>query len=62
MAQFSVGSDETFVANGQKQRLGQLKWDKKKHKFVRSTLGQNNVKMIKGESGVRLPASFKSNV
>lgn len=40
---------------------GQLVWDKRKKNFVRDTLGSDNVKRIKTESGQRVPASFKSN-
>jgi hypothetical protein len=41
---------------------GKLVWDKTKKNFVRDTLGSDNVKRIKTESGQRVPASFKTNL
>ncbi|KAJ1502365.1 ATP-dependent RNA helicase dbp10 [Coelomomyces lativittatus] len=35
-------------------------WDAKKKKFKRATRGSDNLKLIKGESGVRLPATYQS--
>ncbi|KAJ3333932.1 ATP-dependent RNA helicase ddx54 [Blyttiomyces sp. JEL0837] len=43
------------------RRKGNLVWDKRKHKFVRETVGADNKKRIKTESGASVPASFKSN-
>jgi ATP-dependent RNA helicase DDX54/DBP10 len=44
---------------GKKKR--QLNWDKKKKKFVKGDgAGSDNVKMVKTENGVRLPASYRS--
>ncbi|KAI9004396.1 ATP-dependent RNA helicase DBP10 [Hyaloraphidium curvatum] len=42
-------------------RKGKLVWDKAKKNFVRDTVGSDNVKRIRTESGQRVPASFKSN-
>jgi ATP-dependent RNA helicase DDX54/DBP10 len=36
-------------------------WDSKKHKFVTPTVGADNKKLIKTESGIRIPASYQSN-
>lgn len=45
------------------QRASTLKWDRKSKKFVRADqVGQDNKKLIKSESGQRLPATFKSGV
>lgn len=45
----------------QKRRQSQLKWDRKKKKFVKGDgAGADNVKMIKTESGTKLPISYKS--
>jgi len=39
----------------------ELKWDKKKKKFVKGTgEGADNVKMVRTESGVKLPATYRS--
>ncbi len=39
----------------------QLNWDKKKKKFVKGDgVGADNVKLVKTENGVRLPASYRS--
>jgi ATP-dependent RNA helicase DDX54/DBP10 len=44
-----------------KRRQSQLKWDRKKKKFVKGDgAGADNVKMIKTESGTKLPISYKS--
>jgi len=43
------------------QKASQLKWDRKKKRFVKGDgVGSNNEKMIRSESGALLPASFKS--
>jgi ATP-dependent RNA helicase DDX54/DBP10 len=43
------------------QKASQLKWDRKKKRFVKGDgIGSNNEKMIRSESGALLPASFKS--
>ncbi|KIM20684.1 hypothetical protein M408DRAFT_30142 [Serendipita vermifera MAFF 305830] len=44
-----------------KRRQSQLKWDRKKKKFVKGDgAGADNVKLIKTESGTKLPISYKS--
>jgi ATP-dependent RNA helicase DDX54/DBP10 len=43
------------------QKASQLKWDRKRKRFVKGDgIGSNNEKMIRSESGALLPASFKS--
>lgn len=43
------------------QKASQLKWDRKKKRFIKSDpSGEGNEKVIRGESGALLPASFKS--
>lgn len=42
------------------QKASQLRWDKRKKRFVQGDQGSANVKMIRTESGTRLPASFQS--
>jgi len=45
----------------QKRAQSKMAWNKKKKKFVRGDGGgADNVKMIKTESGVKLPASYRS--
>jgi ATP-dependent RNA helicase DDX54/DBP10 len=44
-----------------KAKKGKLVWDPRKKNFKRETDGADNVKMIKGESGIKLPASLKSD-
>lgn len=51
-------SDET--KNLTKNSKGALKWDKKKKKFIRETIGSDNKKRIRTESGSIIPASYKS--
>lgn len=44
-----------------KRRSSQLTWDKKKKKFIKGDgAGADNVKLIKTESGVKLPATYRS--
>jgi ATP-dependent RNA helicase DDX54/DBP10 len=46
---------------GAQRRQSQLKWDRKKKKFVKGDgIGADNVKLIKTESGTKLPISYKS--
>ncbi|GAA96101.1 uncharacterized protein L969DRAFT_48536 [Mixia osmundae IAM 14324] len=43
------------------QRASMLRWDRKNRKFVKGDgTGSDNQKLVKTESGVRLPASFKA--
>lgn len=59
-ASFDLAGDDGGLAG--RQRHGkQLTWDKKKKKFVKGGgEGADNVKLVKTESGARLPASFRS--
>ncbi|CAO3610433.1 unnamed protein product [Cunninghamella echinulata] len=44
-----------------KSKKNQLRWDAKKHKFIKGTgIGSDNKKMIRTESGALIPASYKS--
>ncbi|KAJ1025676.1 hypothetical protein NDA18_004015 [Ustilago nuda] len=58
-ASFDLAGDET-VLGAQTQRPNVTRWDSKKKKFIQGTVGADNKKMIRTESGVRLPASFRS--
>ncbi|WWC67642.1 uncharacterized protein I206_101552 [Kwoniella pini CBS 10737] len=51
-------ADEGTAARAQK--ASQLSWDRKKRKFVTPTIGADNKKMIRSESGSLLPASYNS--
>jgi len=54
---FDLAGDETV----QEKKKRQLNWDKKKKKFVKGGgVGADNVKLVKTENGVRLPASYRS--
>ncbi|KAH8827988.1 P-loop containing nucleoside triphosphate hydrolase protein [Flagelloscypha sp. PMI_526] len=54
---FDLAGDDG-VADKKKR---QLSWDKKKKKFIKGDgAGSDNVKMVKTENGVRLPASYRS--
>ncbi|KAJ4002075.1 P-loop containing nucleoside triphosphate hydrolase protein [Lentinula boryana] len=56
-ATFDLAGDEG-VADRKKR---QLKWDKKKKKFVKGDgVGSDNVKLVKTESGTKLPATYRS--
>ncbi|KAJ4483387.1 P-loop containing nucleoside triphosphate hydrolase protein [Lentinula aciculospora] len=56
-AAFDLTGDEG-VADRKKR---QLNWDKKKKKFVKGDgVGSDNVKMVKTESGTKLPATYRS--
>jgi len=58
-ATFDLAGDEAMVA--QKRARSKTTWDKKKKKFVRGDgTGSDNVKMVKAESGIKLPASYRS--
>ncbi|KDQ57476.1 hypothetical protein JAAARDRAFT_156189 [Jaapia argillacea MUCL 33604] len=59
-ATFDLTNDES-TSTLQKRAQSQLHWDKKKKKFIKgSGEGADNVKMIKTESGVKLPVSYRS--
>lgn len=47
--------------DGIKKKKGNLVWDKKKKSFVRETVGSDNKKRIKTDSGASVAATFKSN-
>lgn len=54
---FDLTGDEAL----QQKKKRQLNWDKKKKKFVKGDgAGADNVKLVKTENGVRLPASYRS--
>jgi ATP-dependent RNA helicase DDX54/DBP10 len=56
---FSLNGDEAALAR--QRHHSQLSWDKKKKKFVKgSGEGADNLKMVKTESGTRLPATYRS--
>nr|KAJ3419096.1 ATP-dependent RNA helicase ddx54 [Polyrhizophydium stewartii] len=52
-----VGDEPEMAA---KAGRGALRWDAKKHKFVRATIGADNQKVVRTEAGTAVPASFKS--
>ncbi|KAJ3383176.1 ATP-dependent RNA helicase dbp10 [Lobulomyces angularis] len=54
------GDDQASMLRGKNAKKGLL-WDKSKHKFVRPTVGSDNKKMIKTESGALINASYKSD-
>ena len=56
-ATFDLVADDE---DGLKRKKAALTWDSKKHKFVRPTVGSDNKKMIRTESGALIPASFKT--
>jgi ATP-dependent RNA helicase DDX54/DBP10 len=56
-ATFDLTTDEAVAA----QKRASLSWDKKKKKFIKGGgEGADNVKLVKTESGTRLPASYRS--
>lgn len=65
-AQYDVsgrGDTEGISADALLQRASTLRWDRRTKKFVKGDgLGADNKKLIKSESGQKLPASFKSGV
>jgi ATP-dependent RNA helicase DDX54/DBP10 len=52
-----MGDDDKAL---KKNAKGALKWDSKKKRFIRETIGSDNKKRIKTESGNVIPASYKS--
>ncbi|KAI9197350.1 uncharacterized protein BJ171DRAFT_222961, partial [Polychytrium aggregatum] len=50
------GDDEQSI----QKRTSAAVWDAKKRRFVRPTVGADNKKLIRSESGALLPASYKS--
>ncbi|KAJ1304644.1 hypothetical protein OPQ81_005785 [Rhizoctonia solani] len=58
-AAFDLTTDEALT--GRQRHDKQLNWDAKKKKFVKgSGEGADNVKLVKTESGARLPATYRS--
>ena len=58
-ATFDLAGDEGKLA--QRRAQSKVIWNKKKKKFVRGDgTGSDNVKMVRAESGVKLPASYRS--
>lgn len=56
---FDLAGDDGIVSRVQK--ASQITWDRKKKKFVKGDgTGADNKKIVKTESGARLPATFKS--
>lgn len=56
---FDLGTDEKLT--GRQRHGSQLTWDKSKKKFIKgSGEGADNVKMIRTESGTKLPATYRS--
>ena len=55
---FDLTGDE---AAAQERQRRELKWDKKKKRFVKGTgEGADNVKLVRTESGVKLPITYRS--
>ena len=58
-ATFDLTTDEGVA--GRQRRTSQLTWDKKKKKFIKGDgVGADNVKLVRTESGTRLPATYRS--
>ena len=58
-ATFDLVGDEGLT--DRQRHNSQLKWDRKKKKFVRGDgVGADNVKLVRTESGARLPATYRS--
>jgi len=56
-----VAFDLTGDEGIQERKRRQLRWDKKKKKFIQGTgEGGDNVKIIRTESGAKLPATYRS--
>ncbi|KNE90219.1 hypothetical protein PSTG_16326 [Puccinia striiformis f. sp. tritici PST-78] len=63
LALFDLGTnDEGKLSSlSSTQKASQVKWDRKTKKFVKvNQLGQDNIKLVKTESGMKLPATFKT--
>jgi ATP-dependent RNA helicase DDX54/DBP10 len=59
-ATFDLTGDDGLLT-GRQRHHKQLKWDRKKKKFIQGGgEGADNVKLIKTESGARLPATYRS--
>ncbi len=56
-ATFDLAGDEGVA----QRKRNHLTWDKKKKKFIQGDgAGADNVKMVKTESGTKLPATYRS--
>lgn len=57
-ATFDLAGDDALL---ERRKRRQMTWDRKKKKFVQGDgVGADNVKLIKTESGVKLPATYRS--
>lgn len=57
----NVTFDLAGDSGAQERKRRELHWDKSKKKFVKGTgEGADNVKMVKTESGMKLPATYRS--
>ncbi|GAA5889458.1 hypothetical protein JCM5296_006367 [Sporobolomyces johnsonii] len=57
------GDTEGTPTDAMAQRASTLRWDRRTKKFVRADqVGADNKKLVRSESGQKLPASFKSGV
>jgi len=57
-ATFDLAGDEALL---ERRKRKQMTWDRKKKKFVHGDgTGADNVRLIKTESGVKLPATYRS--
>jgi ATP-dependent RNA helicase DDX54/DBP10 len=57
-ASFDLAGDVTVA---DRQRHNKMTWDKKKKKFIKGDgAGADNVKLVRTESGTRLPATYRS--
>lgn len=57
-ATFDLAGDEALL---DQRKRKQVTWDKKKKKFVQGDgVGADNVKLVKTESGAKLPATYRS--
>jgi ATP-dependent RNA helicase DDX54/DBP10 len=57
-ATFDLAGDEALL---EQRKRKQMTWDKKKKKFVQGNgVGADNVKLVKTESGAKLPATYRS--
>jgi len=57
-ATFDLAGDEALLDQKKRKRMT---WDKKKKNFVQGDgIGADNVKLVKTESGVKLPATYRS--
>ncbi|KAF9227328.1 DEAD-domain-containing protein [Gyrodon lividus] len=57
-ASFDLAGDVTVA---DRQRHNKMTWDKKKKKFIKGDgIGADNIKLVRTESGTRLPATYRS--